>query len=328
MEVLSGIPSRHVVGYQLNTLPAPWGNLLAGFAVTQDRHIPHMEVTIENRPHWFNLHKATIPDPQLGARDSKSRTGLVMLLEDLTDLETLEAELAHSDRLASIGRLAASVAHEIGNPVTGIASLAQNLRDEKEPEIIEESIASILHQTKRISSIIGSLMNFSRSGSIGRDYQTFRLKQTIDDAVNLVKLARSGKQVEYNVSCRKKLRLVGDRQRISQVLVNLLTNACDASKPGDRIEIIAFQDEEYIQLELMDQGQGIPEQDQDVIFEPFFTTKKPGEGTGLGLSMVHKIIQEHQGRIKIDSVPGTGTRVVVRLPQHRDQQIHETDIDH
>ena len=111
-----------------------------------------------------------------------------MLLEDLTDLETLEAELAHSDRLASIGRLAASVAHEIGNPVTGIASLAQNLRDEKEPEIIEESIASILHQTKRISSIIGSLMNFSRSGSIGRDYQTFRLKQTIDDAVNLVKL--------------------------------------------------------------------------------------------------------------------------------------------
>ncbi|MCB1753558.1 MAG: GHKL domain-containing protein, partial [Gammaproteobacteria bacterium] len=328
MEILSGVPSRQVVGYRLNALPAPWGDLLAGFALAQDKHIPHMEVAIENRPHWFNLHKATIPDPQLGASNAESRTGLVMLLEDLTDLETLEAELAHSDRLASIGRLAAGVAHEIGNPITGIASLAQNLRDEKEPEIIEESISCILQQTKRISSIIGSLMNFSRSGSIGSDYQTFKLKQTIDDAISLVKLARSGKQVEYNVSCRKKLRLVGDRQRISQVLVNLLANACDASKPGDRIEIIASQDDEYVQLELMDQGQGIPEQDQNVIFEPFFTTKKPGEGTGLGLSMVYKIIQEHQGEIKIDSVPGTGTRVVVRLPQHRDQQEHEADIDH
>ena len=328
MEVLSGVPSRRVAGYQLNTLAAPWGNLLAGFALAQDRHIPHMEVVIDNRPHWFNLHKATIPDLPLGARNSESRTGLVMLLEDLTDLETLEAELAHSDRLASIGRLAAGVAHEIGNPITGIASLAQNLRDEKEPEIIEESIAGILQQTKRISSIIGSLMNFSRSGSIGSDYQTFRLKQTIDDAIRLVKLARSGKQVEYSVSCRKKLRLVGDRQRISQVLVNLLANACDASKPGDRIEIIASRDDDYIQLELLDQGQGISEQDQNAVFEPFFTTKKPGEGTGLGLSMVYKIIQEHQGRIKIDSVPGTGTRVVVRLPQHRDQQEHEADIDH
>ncbi|HXK57948.1 MAG TPA: ATP-binding protein, partial [Gammaproteobacteria bacterium] len=315
MEVLSGVPSRKVVGYQLSALSAPWGDLLAGFALAQDRHIPHMEVIIEHRPHWFNLHKATIPELQLGARNANSRTGLVMLLEDLTDLETLEAELVHSDRLASIGRLAAGVAHEIGNPITGIASLAQNLRDEKEPEIIEESIASILQQTKRISSIIGSLMNFSRSGTIGSDYQTFKLRQTIDEAISLVKLARSGKQVEYNVSCRKKLRLVGDRQRISQVLVNLLANACDASKPGDRIDIIAFQDDDYIQLELMDQGQGIPEHDQNAIFEPFFTTKKAGEGTGLGLSMAYKIIQEHQGRITIDSVPGTGTRVVVRLPQ-------------
>ncbi|MCB1852577.1 MAG: GHKL domain-containing protein [Gammaproteobacteria bacterium] len=328
MELLSGVPSGRVVGYRLNALPAPWGDLLAGFALAQDRHIPRMEVTLEGRPHWFNLHKATIPDPHLGSGWTDSRTGLVMLLEDMTDLETLEAELAHSDRLASIGRLAAGVAHEIGNPITGIASLAQNLRYEKEPEIIAESINSILQQTKRISNIIGSLMNFSRSGSIGSDYQTFKLKSTIDEAIRLVKLTRSGKQVEYRVSCRKKLQLVGDKQHISQVLVNLLANACDASDPGGKIEIIAFQEDDQVQLEVMDQGRGITERDQQEIFEPFFTTKKPGEGTGLGLSMVYKIIQEHQGQIKIESVPGTGTRVVVRLPQHRDQQQHETDTDH
>ncbi|MCB1758684.1 MAG: histidine kinase [Gammaproteobacteria bacterium] len=328
MEVLSGIPNRKVLGYKLNALPSPWGDLLAGFALAQDRHIPHMEIAVGGRPHWFNLHKATIPDPDQTARSSASRTGLVMLLEDLTDLETLEAELAHSDRLASIGRLAAGVAHEIGNPITGIASLAQNMRHENSPEILEESVDIILQQTKRINSIIGSLMNFSRSGSVGADYATFKLRGIIEEAIQLVKLTRSGKQVDYIISCRKKLKLVGDRQRLSQVLVNLLANASDASKPGDRIEIIAVEEGGEVRLEVMDQGRGIPEQVQQEIFEPFFTTKEPGEGTGLGLSMAYKIVQEHQGQIEIDSVPGIGTRMVITLPQHQDQQNHEATTDH
>jgi signal transduction histidine kinase len=246
--------------------------------------------------------------------EAGSRTGLVMLLEDLTDLENLEAELAHSDRLASIGRLAAGVAHEIGNPVTGIASLAQNLREERDPSVIEESIEAILDQTRRISSIVQALMNFSRSGSVGGDYQGFTLNEVVEEAISLVRLTRKGKQVECSNRCPPQLQLVGDRQRLSQVLVNLLTNAYDASRPGDEVEIFAFEKQDRVQLEVMDQGRGIPEQVRESIFEPFFTTKKPGEGTGLGLSLVHKIIQEHNGEIEVDSVPGLGTRVVIRLP--------------
>jgi len=316
LEVMSGLRSSQATGHKLNTLPPPWGDLLAGFTRSQDEHIPHMEVELDGRPHWFNLHKASIPDLDLSHPGEGPQTGLVMLLEDLTDLETLEAELAHSDRLASIGRLAAGVAHEIGNPVTGIASLAQNLRHERDPQVIDESVEVILQQTRRITGIVQSLMNFSRSGNIGADYQRFQLHEIVDEAMQLVQLTRSGKKVSCSSSCPAHIHLAGDRQRLSQVLLNLLTNACDASQPGDRVEILAFQEYGQVQLEVMDQGNGIPDHEQEAIFEPFFTTKQPGEGTGLGLSLVYKIIEEHQGSIEIDSVPDVGTRVIVRLPQH------------
>jgi Na+/proline symporter/signal transduction histidine kinase len=316
MEMMTGVTAVDATGRRLQSLPAPWGELMAGFSQAQDQHIHHMEVKLRKRPHWFNLHKAIIPDPELSYRKAAPGTGLVILLEDLTDLETLEAELAHSDRLASIGRLAAGVAHEIGNPVTGIASLAQNLREETDPHLVRESIEEILRQTKRISGIVQSLMSFSRSGSVGTSMQAFNLYAVVEDALSLVRLTRRGKQVECANHCQADLRLVGDKQRLSQVLVNLLTNAFDASAAGGRVEILAFPREEMIQIEVHDQGEGIPEHIRDYVFEPFFTTKQPGEGTGLGLPLVYKIIEEHNGDIEIDSAPGTGTRVVIRLPRH------------
>ncbi|MES9899721.1 MAG: ATP-binding protein [Sedimenticola sp.] len=316
LELMSGVSSSQAEGRKLSSLPKPWGELLAGFAVAQDGHIPHMEIEAGGKTHWFNLHKAAIPDPDLLIREGESRTGLVMLLEDLTDMETLAAELAHSDRLASIGRLAAGVAHEIGNPVTGIASLAQNLRDEKESAVIEESVELILQQTRRISSILQSLMNFSRSGRVGVSFEPFHLTDIVEEAIQLVQLTRAGKRVECNNSCPGGLELFGDKQRLSQVMVNLLTNACDASKQGGHVEIFAFKDSEQVQIEVMDQGDGIPDKDRKMIFEPFFTTKDAGKGTGLGLSMVNKIIDEHKGSIEIDSIQDVGTRVVIHLPQH------------
>ncbi len=182
--------------------------------------------------------------------------------------------------------------------------------------MIDESVEVILQQTRRITGIVQSLMNFSRSGNIGADYQRFQLHEIVDEAMQLVQLTRSGKKVSCSSSCPAHIHLAGDRQRLSQVLLNLLTNACDASQPGDRVEILAFQEYGQVQLEVMDQGNGIPDHEQEAIFEPFFTTKQPGEGTGLGLSLVYKIIEEHQGSIEIDSVPDVGTRVIVRLPQH------------
>lgn len=315
LENMSGVPSDQAIGRNLKSLPTPWNDLLAGFAVAQDSHIHQMEVTLDSRPHWFNLHKATVLDQEQQNIDSGSRTSLVMLLEDLTDLEILEAELAHSDRLASIGRLAAGVAHEIGNPVTGIHSLAQNLRDERDSTEINQSIDAILQQTRRISNIVKSLMNFSRSGEIGKDHKKFILAEIIEEAVRLVKLTHKSKQISWEINCPSDLCLVGDKQRLSQVLVNLLANACDASETDKTIEIIAQDKGDEITVEIIDQGTGIPSDIQEFIFEPFFTTKAAGEGTGLGLSMAHKIIQDHNGQIIIDSKPDIGTRVEIHLPQ-------------
>jgi Na+/proline symporter/nitrogen-specific signal transduction histidine kinase len=320
MEVLSGVRSRDAVGRPLNLLPAPWGGLLAGFAAAPDEHIHHREVRGAVRPQWFNLHKASILDPDPTHPGGTTGTGLVMLLEDLTDLETLEAELAHSERLASVGRLAAGVAHEIGNPVTGIASLAQNLREEHDPATVKTSIEEILHQTQRIARILRTMMTFSRGANLGADYETFGLRELVDDAIRLVQLTRQGRQVRCDNHCPANLELSGDRQQLSQVLVNLFTNACDASGPGDRVEVLAFAKPDWIQIEIQDQGEGIPEHIRERIFEPFVTTKKPGEGTGLGLSLVYRIVEDHGGQVEIDSVPGTGTRAVIRLPRKRLQQ--------
>ncbi len=318
LETMSGVPSHQAVGRDIKSLPSPWDGLLTGFALAQDSHIHHMEVTLDGRPRWFNLHKATVLDQDQQRMDAGSRTSLVMLLEDLTDLEILEAELAHSDRLASIGRLAAGVAHEIGNPVTGIHSLAQNLREEQDQEQISQSIEAILQQTRRISNIVKSLMNFSRSGDIGTDYNEFILSEIIEEAVRLVQLTHKRNQIEWEVNCPADLSLVGDRQRLSQVLVNLLTNACDASGAENSIEIFAKRQGAEVIVEIIDHGKGIPPDIQDFMFEPFFTTKAPGEGTGLGLSMAHKIIEEHNGKIIVDSEPDVGTRVEIHLPQKDD----------
>ncbi len=315
LENMSGVPNQQAVGRELKSLPAPWGDLLAGFAVAQDSHIHHMETSLEGHPRWFNLHKATVLEQDQQRIENSSRTSLVMLLEDLTDLEILEAELAHTDRLASIGRLAAGVAHEIGNPVTGIHSLAQNLREEQDPAQVSESVEAILQQTRRISNIVKSLMNFSRSGNVGADYHQFTLSKIIEESVRLVQLTHKSKQIECVSHCPDDLSLSGDQQRLSQVLVNLLTNACDASQVGDNIEIFASAHADEVKIEIMDHGKGIPNHMHEYIFEPFFTTKAPGEGTGLGLSMAHKIIQEHNGNITIDSEPDVGTRVEIRLPQ-------------
>jgi Na+/proline symporter/nitrogen-specific signal transduction histidine kinase len=326
MEVMTGLRARDAVGVPLHRLPAPWGHLLAGFATATDEHIYHLEVIHENSKRWFNLHKAAIPGPMpVDHPVEEARTSQVILMEDLTNLETLEAELAHSERLASIGRLAAGVAHEIGNPVTGIASLAQNLRHEEEPEVVKESIEEILNQTQRITSIVKTLMNFSRSGGIGTDVQRFPMREVFEEAIRLVKLTHHGRRISFENRCPESLTLEGDRQAISQVLVNLLTNACDASPAEGLVILIAKEMADQVVIQVSDQGEGIPERNQAYIFEPFFTTKSPGEGTGLGLAMTYKIVTDHQGTISIDSEPDKGTRVTIELPKtaqlHHEQTI-------
>jgi len=312
LEIISDLPTRHVAGSQLETLPAPWGELLSGFARAGEQHVHRMQVVVAGKPHWYNLHKSLYAEPDRIASDSAP--GMVMIIEDLTDLGQLEAELTHSDRLASIGRLAAGVAHEIGNPVTGIASLAQNLREESDPQLVRESVEDIIAQTRRIANILKTLQSFSRGGLHLAQYETFPLCEVIGESLHLIELTHKHRRIHFDTHCPGGIRLTGSRQQLSQVLVNLLNNAVDASPDGEQVATHVTQQDQQVDICIDDHGSGIPKDLQETVFEPFYTTKPTGQGTGLGLSLAHRIVEELGGRLTIEELPHPGTRMRISLP--------------
>ena len=314
MADLTGIASDEVTGSHLEDVVEPWGGLLTKFALSHEPRFYKRQITLNNQAHWITLHKATIPSSMAHQVD-----GQVILLEDVTELQMLEQELVHSERLASVGRLAAGVAHEIGNPVTGIACLAQNLKyDTEDPEILETG-DQILSLTGRVTRIVQSLVSFSHAGQQADNVlHQVNPRECVQEAINLLSLQKERNQVVFINEVPADLELEADSQRLIQVFVNLLSNSRDASTEGGRIVVEGSVLAGYARLTVTDEGSGIPPEVADRIFEPFFTTKDPGEGTGLGLAMVYTIVEDHKGSIEIESPVdrerGNGTRFIILLP--------------
>lgn len=315
MEEITGIEASGVTGSHLKDLPEPWGDLLYDFCQSDLRHQHNLVIKLKNAKHFFNLHKADLSSPSI----YDGVDGQVILVEDVTELKKLEQKLTHSERLASVGRLAAGVAHEIGNPVTGIACLAQNLKYEDENPETLETADQILSQTDRISRIVQSLVSFSRAGDLeGSGFYPIPLHKCAEEAIHLLSLQKDHTEVVYTNKINPELIINGDEQKLIQVFINLLSNARDASHPLDEIEVEAAQIERFIEIWVTDRGEGIKKEDQEKVLEPFFTTKDPGKGTGLGLAMVYSIVQEHGGSIEIESPvyesTQSGTRFIIRIP--------------
>jgi len=327
---MTGLTADEAVGHEVATLPAPWGELLGAFAQADTSTSQERRVRTSAGERVVQLYRSRL-DPNerdrgraLATRDSHPATrdsrGQVLLLEDLTDSKLLQAQVAHQDRLASIGRLAAGVAHEIGNPLTGIACVAQNLPFDMDPAVVEERAELIVEQTRRIDRIVRSLVSFSHAG-VGAAAEEppavsepFKVRDAVEEAMDLVRLSRQARGVESLNLCSKNLLVEGDRNKLIQVFVNLLTNACDASSAGARVEVSAKRQNGETRIAVVDSGAGIPESVRDRIFEPFFTTKVAGEGTGLGLSLVYSIVREHRGSVEVASTEGVGTTITVVLP--------------
>lgn len=312
MESLSGLEENSVIGFTLSNLQEPWSKLLQNF-INEGKtvHRAH-EITVNDKLYILNLFKSEVTS----SRDDEHH-GYVVVIEDHSEISTLESELAHSERLASIGRLATGVAHEIGNPVTGIACLAQDLKampDDKELQY--SSIDNILNLTDRISSIVHSLVSYSHAGNESlRSFYPVPVCKMIDESVNLVSLSHKAKHIKFINDCPVDCFTTGDYQKLQQVMVIVLTNASDASAEGESVRINVVQNNSSIQIHVMDNGHGIEQKFIKKIFDPFFTTKIAGEGTGLGLSLAYNFVKEHRGEIKVSSKVDVGTSFIITLPR-------------
>jgi signal transduction histidine kinase len=232
------------------------------------------------------------------------------------ELEAAQSQLVHTEKIASLGRMAAGVAHEINNPLAGILIYAELLqRDLGEQAAYRENLDVIINQTMRCQQIVNRLLDFSRQ-TLGQK-KLFDVNDVIRRCVELI----SHQAFFHNIKVVEHLdpglpQIIGDPGQIQQVFTNLLLNAADAMA-GTGIITITTQtapNDKGVVLRFKDTGSGIPPEVIDKIFEPFFTTKPPGKGTGLGLSIVYGVIQRHGGAIEAESRPGKGTTFIITLP--------------
>ena len=317
LEELTGIQQSEVVGLRIEELDPPWRGLLMDFIAGETDHAHKGRFEFGGRRRTVNLHKALI---EKSMEADSPHEGMIVLIEDITETEDLETGLAHSARLASIGRLAAGIAHEIGNPITGIACLAQTIRDEYEDGELRNLANQIVEQTDRTSHILQSLLNFAHFGErqAAAQQEPVNVFACMEEAATLISLDRKASKVELVLEGERDAVIDGDSQRLLQVLVNLIGNARDASRPGAPIRVACRAGDDGVEISVEDEGTGISPAIRDRIFEPFFTTKEAGAGTGLGLALVYGTVEDFQGDIDIispiDRVQGCGTRVILHFP--------------
>jgi PAS domain S-box-containing protein len=252
-------------------------------------------------------------------------SGLVLSLIDVTDNIVLYGELMRADHLASIGKLAAGVAHEINNPINGIINYAQILLNRSGQENMEKDIAGrIIKESDRIAGIVSSLLSFSRDNK-GAKAPVY-VEEILDDSLALTEIQLKKKGIKINIDVPHDLpRIFANKQQIEQVMLNMINNSRYAlleKYPQDHNDkIIGISGKKiikggghYVRIIFYDNGTGIPREIQGKITDPFFSTKPEGEGTGLGLSISHGIVMDHQGSFKIESREGEFTRIIIDLP--------------
>jgi PAS domain S-box-containing protein len=253
---------------------------------------------------------------------------MLVLKRDVTLEKEYQAKFYQAERMATVGVLAAGVAHEINNPLTAISGFAEGLRRRlprlagaiEEPLFgdFQEYVDTILKECQRCQEIVRTLLTFSRGACA--DFAPMNLNALVE---NTVKLLRHHLKQHPQDTIRLELdaslpTLYGDASQIKQVILNLLMNALDAVHAKGIISLRTFTEgEDAVVLEVEDTGCGIPPEDLDKLFEPFFTTKPVGQGIGIGLSTCYNIVQKHGGEILVRSAPGEGSVFQVRLPRSR-----------
>ena len=255
-----------------------------------------------------------------------------MIFQDVTHVVEMERELRRSERLAAIGQLSASIAHEIRNPLAAISGSIQVL-ERRTPERADDPEARrlmeiVLRETDRLNALITDFLLYARPAP--RRVTAIALGDALDDVLRMFEAVRPAR-VAVATRLEPGLVLHADPEQLRQVLWNLVLNAAQAMEKGGRLEIRGARtgeppqeavpgrrnedqaQQDWVEIAVVDEGVGIPMDALDRIFDPFFTTKRGG--SGLGLATVHRIVEQHGGSIRVESTLGVGTTVRVRLPR-------------
>ena len=238
--------------------------------------------------------------------------GYVLLFKDLREVQALQKALARSQRLASVGSLAAGVAHEIRNPLSSIKGFATYFRERYSHIPEDREVSSIMIQeVDRLNRVVSQLLAFAKPVTIAK--QPVPISDVIHNTLKLMERQSNDRQIDIETKIQPGLPLIPmDPDQMSQVLLNLLLNSVEAMACGGRIVISAALNQDRLILQISDNGSGISETDLSQIFDLYFTTRT--SGTGLGLAIVHNIVEAHDGDIKVESLAGKGTTVTIRLP--------------
>jgi two-component system NtrC family sensor kinase len=253
--------------------------------------------------------------PVAGEAESDGERLTVCHYHDVTDERLMTRELASTERLAAIGRLAGGVAHEINNPLGTILAFTQIMQRQTVTDAErQEYLADIEQSTLRCKAIVESLLRFSRQAS-GTERRSLLVNDVVRDAVRAFAAREPERAHPARLVLGERVRpVVGDAGQLQQVVTHLLANALDSGGRRGEVEISTSTDTDDVVIAVRDRGAGIPEENLQRLYEPFFTTKEEGKGRGLGLAVVYAIVKEHGGKIVARNRVGGGAEFIVTLP--------------
>jgi signal transduction histidine kinase len=264
----------------------------------------------------FKLKKNTLERILVADVISMQKNEVLAILNDITEEREMQEKLAQTDRLASLGEMAAGIAHELNNPLTGVVAMSELLLESETLGDIKKDLESISSEGQRAANVVKNLLSFARSHTLSAQ------PVKINDVVNQVLDLRAYEHRVNNIAVVTHLdpdipEIIADRFQLQQVFVNIVLNAEQAmieSHERGNLTVTSEVIKGMIRTSFSDDGPGIPQDIINRIFDPFFTTKDAGKGTGLGLSISYGIVSKLGGRIYAESKPGKGASFVVELP--------------
>jgi PAS domain S-box-containing protein len=252
----------------------------------------------------------------------REQTGLVIW--DITEQQQLQDQLIQAEKLASLGTLVFGMAHEINNPVQGIMGMAEIILSEEDPAKIKEYAQDIVNFSAHVGTVVRNFSAYARPATREGEVEV-DINERLSEAVKLVQRCPQFGHVEVAADFNPVSPVLARRAEIDQIFVNLISNAVEAMGGKGRLTLATRAKGGFVTARVADTGPGIPKAAVGKIFDPFFTTKEPGKGSGLGLSIVYKIVTKYGGHIRVETEEGRGTTFVLQFPGTRKEDQHGTE---